>query len=211
MSQNITLWGASYSAVPSVDLPKTGGGTARFVDVSSTTATAGDVASGMVFFASDGTQTTGTASGGGGSSWELMHSSEHAVSTTSTSAGTAFTIALGSSAYTKDEVIWVRIRDKAGPRAGHFYGSDAIFINANKANGGTSTLSTPGVVGIRYSTSSQYAVYASQYGVYGYSISSSGSLTVRRRYNSSSSLTIDGTYVCEVYKLTLPAGETLFG
>lgn len=32
MAQNITLLGASYSDVPAVDLPKTGGGTARFVD-----------------------------------------------------------------------------------------------------------------------------------------------------------------------------------
>ena len=29
---NITIWGASYTDVPAVDLPKTGGGTARFVD-----------------------------------------------------------------------------------------------------------------------------------------------------------------------------------
>lgn len=34
MSQNITIWGASYTSVPAVDLPKTGGGTARFVDES---------------------------------------------------------------------------------------------------------------------------------------------------------------------------------
>lgn len=32
MAQNITLMGASYSAVPAVDLPKTGGGTATFID-----------------------------------------------------------------------------------------------------------------------------------------------------------------------------------
>ncbi len=32
MAQNITIWGASYTAVPAVDLPKTGGGTARFID-----------------------------------------------------------------------------------------------------------------------------------------------------------------------------------
>lgn len=29
---NITLLGASYSDVPAVDLPKTGGGTATFID-----------------------------------------------------------------------------------------------------------------------------------------------------------------------------------
>lgn len=32
MAQNITLLGATYSDVPAVDLPKTGGGTARFID-----------------------------------------------------------------------------------------------------------------------------------------------------------------------------------
>lgn len=64
MAQNVTLLGASYSAVPAVTLPKTGGGTARFDDASVTTATASDVASGKVFLLSDGTITTGTASGG---------------------------------------------------------------------------------------------------------------------------------------------------
>lgn len=66
MSQNITLLGASYTGVPAVTLPKTGGGTARFDDASVTTATASDVASGKIFLASDGTITTGTSSGGGG-------------------------------------------------------------------------------------------------------------------------------------------------
>lgn len=32
MAQNITLMGASYSDVPAVVLPKTGGGTATFID-----------------------------------------------------------------------------------------------------------------------------------------------------------------------------------
>lgn len=66
MAQNITLLGASYSDVPAVTLPKTGGGTARFDDASVTTATASDVAQGKVFLAADGTITTGTNSGGGG-------------------------------------------------------------------------------------------------------------------------------------------------
>ena len=68
MAQNVTLMGASYSNVPAVTLPKTGGGTARFDDATVTTATASDVAQGKVFLASDGTITTGTASGGGGAS-----------------------------------------------------------------------------------------------------------------------------------------------
>ena len=67
MSQNITIAGASYSAVPAITCPKTGGGTARFTDVSDTTAAASDVASGKYFYNTAGTRTQGTASGGGGS------------------------------------------------------------------------------------------------------------------------------------------------
>ena len=65
MAQNITLLGASYSAVPSVNLPKTGGGTASFVDVTDTTAAAADVASGKYFYTAAGVRTQGTSSGGG--------------------------------------------------------------------------------------------------------------------------------------------------
>lgn len=66
MAQNVTIAGASFSDVPSIVVPKTGGGTASFVDVSPTTAVAEDVASGKVFFLADGTQGVGTSSGGGG-------------------------------------------------------------------------------------------------------------------------------------------------
>ena len=64
MAQNVTVQGASYSAVPAVILPKTGGGTARFTDTSPTTAVDSDVASGKIYFKADGSQSTGTASGG---------------------------------------------------------------------------------------------------------------------------------------------------
>lgn len=64
MAQNITLLGASYSDVPAVKLPKTGGGTAQFTDTSDTTATASDVASGKYFYTAAGAKVQGT----GGSS-----------------------------------------------------------------------------------------------------------------------------------------------
>ena len=67
MAQNITLLGASYSAVPAVNLPKTGGGTATFTDttIASNAASAADILAGKMAWV-NGTLITGTGSGGGG-------------------------------------------------------------------------------------------------------------------------------------------------
>lgn len=66
MAQNITLLGASYSDVPAVTLPKTGGGTAKFTDVTDSTLTqASDLMSGVTAYGNNGTLLTGTGSSGG--------------------------------------------------------------------------------------------------------------------------------------------------
>ena len=83
MAQNITLMGASYSAVPAVTLPKTGGGTASFVDVTDTTAAAADVASGKYFYTAAGVRTAGTSSGGGSSKNVQTNQSTSRTSSTS--------------------------------------------------------------------------------------------------------------------------------
>lgn len=66
MSQTVALWGATYSNVPAIEVPTSPSGTVTFTDVTPTTATDADVASGKIYFKADGTQSTGTASGGGG-------------------------------------------------------------------------------------------------------------------------------------------------
>lgn len=94
MAQNITLMGASYSAVPAVTLPKTGGGTASFTDVTDTTAAASDVASGKYFYTASGVRTEGTASGGGGTSKnaQVVQGTTRTSSSTMTAIGSELTV-----------------------------------------------------------------------------------------------------------------------
>lgn len=57
MKQNVKIAGAAYSGVPSVIIPTTTGGIARYVEISDTSATVADV---KAFYQADGTFATGT-------------------------------------------------------------------------------------------------------------------------------------------------------
>ena len=309
MAQNITLLGASYTAVPAVTLPKTGGGTAKFSDASVTTAVASDVAEGKIFLLADGTQATGTASGGGSStrttivpeqtinvstaynqitnynslfvegeeyictvngveytktaeseygsvnihidgwdiyfektasdnmffdvensakygtytikveqasgggssaasSWTKVAETTYQVSTTGTSIATVATWATGhSEIWTDSKWVYVRIRDTAGKRAGYFYGSDQLFV-AYPTTATSTTLAAR--FSLMYTSSGAYGATISSYGVYADALYSDGSIRIRKRYHSSNSLTIDGTYKVEVYLLDPPSGAPIF-
>lgn len=72
MAQSVNLWGATYSDVPAIEVPKSGGGMASFTDVTDTTAAASDVATGKYFYTAAGVRTQGTGSGGGGVTVEAL-------------------------------------------------------------------------------------------------------------------------------------------
>lgn len=147
-----------------------------------------------------------------GSSFTKIAETTYTVSTTSTSAATVATWSTGdSSIWTSDKIVYVKIRDKAGKRAGYFYGSDTFYINYLVANGSTSTSTYNGSIRIMwtYTTSNQYnwryGYSSTGYGVYPNYIYSDGRIQIRSRYNSTYSLTIDGTYKVEVYLLEPPS------
>ena len=60
MAQTITIANAVYSDVPAIEVPKQGGGTARFTDVTPTTATADKMMQGYGAFGADGVWFDGT-------------------------------------------------------------------------------------------------------------------------------------------------------
>lgn len=124
MAQNITLLGASYQNCPAVLLPKTGGGTARFDDASVTTATASDVASGKIFLASNGTITTGTASGGGGTTKnaQVVQGTTRTSSSTLTAIGAEMTVSKTG----KYDIYWSALRTSTS--GSYTYGTQ-LFID----------------------------------------------------------------------------------
>ncbi len=54
MAQNVIINGVTYQSVPEVDIPKSGGGTAKFFDTASATATAADILTGKAAYGASG-------------------------------------------------------------------------------------------------------------------------------------------------------------
>lgn len=187
------------------------------MDVTDTTATASDVASGKYFYTANGVKTLGTASGGGGSSWTKIAETTYQVNTSSTSAATVATWATGhSELWTGDSYVFIRIRDTAGKRAGYYWGSDCLFVNFYAANGST-TGTLQNVIGRTYgvTTAGRYNttrhIYDdSGYGIFPDQLYSDGRIRIRERYSSTYTGTINGTYKVEVYLLDPSTGSPIF-
>lgn len=213
MAQNITLLGASYSAVPAVTLPKTGGGTASFTDVTDTTAAASDVASGKYFYTAAGVKTQGTASGGGGSDRLvlLQTTSLGSLSTSSTSAAdTGKTVSLASTTgWQNYDLLLVDISVDTKTNGRHTSTVTPVILTGTSnvttkntytvgSNKWNSKLSSSGTASTRQSTSA-YGVYVNSASV----SSNTLSLPIYYRYNSNSTGTLNGTYTARVYGVKL--------
>ena len=153
------------------------------------------------------------------SSWTKVAETTYQVSTTSTSAATVATWATGhSELWTSDKIVYVRIRDTAGKRAGYFYGVDQFFFNYTAKNhpeySGVSEnlgiISNIWRYGTNGSYTSRYGYNTTGYGVYADAFYDDGSICIRSRYNNSYSLTINGTYKVEVYLLDPAGGIPIF-
>lgn len=64
MAQNVIINGVTYQSVPEVDIPKSGGGTAKFFDTSGADVSASDVLSGKTAFGSSGSVSGSMANNG---------------------------------------------------------------------------------------------------------------------------------------------------
>ena len=128
MAQNITLLGASYSDVPAVTLPKTGGGTARFDDCSVVTAEAADVRTGETFVASNGTVTSGSMPNG-------------TATAPTTISGSQATLTTGTNTITLQKTLNVTPRiTTAGYISAGTAGSALVSLNANVTTKAATTI-----------------------------------------------------------------------
>lgn len=64
MAQNVIINGVTYQSVPEVDIPKSGGGTAKFFDTASANLAAGDLLTGKTAFGSSGSVSGNMANNG---------------------------------------------------------------------------------------------------------------------------------------------------
>lgn len=64
MAQNVIINGVTYANVPEVDIPKSGGGTAKFYDTAGATASAGDILTGKSAFGASGSVSGSMANNG---------------------------------------------------------------------------------------------------------------------------------------------------
>lgn len=209
MAQSIRLMGTVYSDVPAIQVPKSTSGTATFTDVTDTTAAASDVATGKYFYTAAGVRTQGTSSGGGGGIGTLLNTTSLGTQSTSSTQATDTGISLSVSGINNYDLLIVEASVDSVTNNRHTATVRLIFLTAGTTvgtkNGATiatatwnSKISSNGTTTTRAGTTT--------YGIYPYSCTiSDGTATIPmyRRYNSTSTGTINNSYTARVYGVKL--------
>lgn len=210
MSQTVSLWGATYSNVPAITVPKSGGGTASFTDVSDTTAAAADVASGKYFYTAAGVRTQGTSSGGGGTSrLDLITTkSLGTISTSSTSeASINQSIVIDKTDFNDYEIIVVITSVDSVVSNRHVATVGIVTVYGDSDASSKNSAYQPSVKTNYMHNGTKLVSRANNtaYGIYAKGSYSKSKLTLAfyQKYNSSYTGTINGSYTARVYGLKL--------
>lgn len=185
-------------------------GNTTLIDLSGdTVASAADIVAGKIGHLRDGTQVTGTASGGGGSGLTLLKTTSlGTLSTSSTSAadtGKSVTV----TGYNDYDLLVVDVSVDSVVNSRHTSTVSLILLTGTSnvttkntytvgSNKWNSKLGSTGTASTRQSTTA-YGIYANSASV------SSGTMTIPLyyRYNSNSTGTLNGTYTARVYGVKL--------
>lgn len=184
------------------------GNSISYIGSNDLTAVANDVAKGKKVIGKGNKVITGTYEAP--IYWELIGEDEFEISNSGSGTVTEGTIDL-SGELTKDDIVFIHIRDKAGKREGYVYGSDNIILNDALANevpeGQAASVGTV----MLYVADSIYKTTGGHYGVYGGILTNGNDLnvTILSKYSSSRGI-INGTFNCKVYKLIMPNDITIF-
>ena len=211
MPQDINLLNAIYSGVPAVVLPKNGGGTATFTDVTDTTATAADVASGKYFYTAAGVRTAGTSSGGGGGGPTLLVTQALGEVVQTATAATSLGITVTVPNATSYDMLLVETSVDEIVKSRHVASMRPVYVtasltvankNATNYAGGCwcakADANTPPRISTRYN-STAYGVYPNAASISGTDVN----LVMYARYNSTYAGTINNTYTTRVYGISL--------
>lgn len=143
--------------------------------------------------------------GGGGSAWTKIFDDEITLSTTDTTATLvkSYDVSdyIGSST-----LIYVKIRDKAGKRTLHFYGTDAYVT---EPDGIGLPMGRIAQTWIRQNDSNASILNSAHrddtYGIFAWNVDVDKQLNIYSRYNSDLSRTIDGDYTIEIFTIDFPS------
>ena len=206
---DISLMNAVYPAVPAIDLPINGGGTARFMDTTDANATASDIASGKTAYVNS-QLITGTGTGGSGN-WQLLaNKSLGTISTSNTSAeDTGQTVSVqGINNYD----LLVAICFGTGDNGKHLATITPIYLynSSDISTKSTATVlyrlnykkSSNGTVSSRVSSTQSYGIYINTVSI-GSSNNGTATLAIYKRYNNTYTGTVNSVYTCNVYGIKL--------